>query len=154
MKYFPWIAIAFVAIVAVTAFFLIGSPAHQRLVRFDERRLSDLQSIRYEIPNYFETKGHLPATLADMKGSESFSSIPVDPETGTPYEYAVKGEMQFQLCASFALASDDGENAPYGKGPTSENWRHPAGRGCFDITLELPISGPKYPRIIKISPAV
>lgn len=163
MKYFPWIAIAFVAATVIAAFFLVGSPANQRLVRFDERRLSDLQNIQYQISSYFAAKDILPTVLADMKGFESFS-VPVDPESGASYEYVVKAPMQFQLCANFALASDEQANdstvprpaAPYGKEITSSNWQHPAGRGCFDITLEKPVSGSPYPVVpsVTVTPAV
>ena len=166
MKYFPWIAIAFVAAAVIGAFFLVGSPANQRLARFDERRLNDLQSIRFQIARYFAAKDKLPATLADIKGLDDFV-VPVDPESGASYEYVVKAPMQFQLCANFALASDktgQSDASPFAKplmpepgGDTRwESWQHPAGRGCFDVTLEKPVSDSQYPVVpsITVKPAV
>ncbi|OGY98619.1 MAG: hypothetical protein A2855_02095 [Candidatus Liptonbacteria bacterium RIFCSPHIGHO2_01_FULL_57_28] len=163
MKYFAWIAIGFVAIVVVAALFFVGSPAHQRQVRFDEERLRDLQSLQHQLAIYYGAKGNLPATLADMKGFEGFS-VPLDPETRASYEYTVKNEMQFQLCAIFALASSEGgqddltrplyPKAAYYGAPTSDSWKHSAGRACFDITLEksLPSTNQTYPAVI-VKPA-
>lgn len=161
MKYFPWIAIAFVAAALICAFFLIGSPAHQRLVRFDGRRLNDLQNLQYQISNYFAAKGKLPAALADLQGFDG-STIPLDPENGQLYEYTIKGPRNFQLCANFALTSEEGQgnrpfltpDSPYIKEILPTNWRHPAGRGCFDLTLEESISDSarEFPSSITVKP--
>lgn len=163
MKYFHWIAIGFVAVVVVGAFFLIGSPAHQRLVRLDNNRLSDLQDIQYQVSNYFAAKDQLPAALADMNGFKSYT-VPVDPETGASYEYIVKDSLRFQLCANFALSNietEDGQSVPardafYGKGITSASWQHPAGRGCFDMTIENPVFDSEYPIVpsVTVKPVV
>lgn len=138
----------FVAAAVVGALFLIGSPAHQRLIRLDERRLGHLQNIEYQISGYFAAKMKLPASLDEMNGFEGFLA-PVDPESGAPYEYSVRDEMQFRLCANFSLASETEDPA------RSASWKHPAGRGCFDITLERSASSLKgiYPSVT-VTPAV
>jgi hypothetical protein len=158
MKYFSWIAIIFVAAAIVTGIFLVGSPMHQRLVRFDDRRLSDLQNIQYQVSNYFVSKGRLPASLEEMKGLNEFV-VPTDPEDKA-YEYSVTGDMQFKLCATFSLPSEgqkDGRSAiyesPYGK-PAISNWDHAAGRDCFDLKLEkAPADTPMYPPSISVTPS-
>jgi hypothetical protein len=158
MKYFVWGAIIFVAAAIVGAFFFIGSPAQQRLRRFDEFRISDLQNIQYQIASYHASKNRLPAALADLEGFQSFR-VPVDPETGAEYEYSVQAPDKFRLCANFALASDSGDS-PYASVPrpgwneAKEIWEHPAGRGCFDLLLEKNSGDPAYPPFITVKPAV
>jgi hypothetical protein len=159
MKYFSWIAIIFVVAAIITGIFLVGSPTHQRLVRFDDRRLSDLQDIQYQVSSYFSSKDRLPASLDEMKGFDGFIA-PMDPESGKSYEYTVSGEMQFKLCADFSLSSEEQDKntspryaSPYGKS-SSSNWDYSAGRDCFDLKLEkAPADKPTYPPSITVTPA-
>lgn len=164
MKYFLWTAIGFVIVAIGAGLFIVGSPFQERMARFDQRRLSDLQNIQYQIANYFAAKGSLPASLADMQGFEGFSA-PLDPQSRAPYEYAVKGPMQFQLCATFAMDSMDKSGDPEaikeaissyrGPEPQFGNWWHPAGRGCFDITLEnsRPNQGREFQPAFTVKPS-
>ena len=163
MKYFPWIAAVFVALAIIVAFFLIGSPAHARLLRLDAQRLADLQNIQYQVTSYFSSKGKLPAALSEANGFNGFAA-PVDPESGKEYEYAARTEKSFRLCADFALASEDLEKGslPPGRGSylspaldSSVSWVHPAGRGCFDLSIEQPVSdrGFKEPPAVTVKPA-
>lgn len=106
------------------AFSVMGSPSKQRLLRFDERRLGDLQSIQWQVISYFQTKQKLPNNLKEVNDPLSGSTLPVDPEfeKGINYEYRLitqyddtlykkaktdeaKKLLQpsFELCATFAL---------------------------------------------------
>ena len=53
IRVFDWAIIAVVLVGIVAGFFVAGSPVSQRLVRMDERRGSDLQTIPLQIINYF-----------------------------------------------------------------------------------------------------
>jgi hypothetical protein len=145
MRYFIWGAIAFVVIVVIGAFFVIGSPAHQRLVRFDERRVGDLAFIQDHIINYWQAKSALPAELADLEDPVRGVSVPVDPKTGLEYEYIANAENTFTLCAVFDLESDkDTEEygSPYYYGRTPANWQHSAGRACFEREIDPDVYRP------------
>lgn len=137
------IVTSLVVLVSVVAgFFLVGSPAQQRKVRFDDQRVSDLVSIQYEITNYYQNKdGKLPATLKDLTNSLSGFIVPVDPSTGASYEYATKGALTFELCATFETDSV-GDQAnyttpyrAYGENYYG-NWNHGTGRTCFERTID------------------
>lgn len=126
----------------VLGFFLIGSPTHRRAVRFDERRVQDLQSVQYEIVNYWQQKEKLPATLDDLKDPIRGFIPSVDPETGVAYDYRPSSSLQFELCAVFTTASQQTmtESKPI---PASlrqdgvmENWRHAAEKTCFTRTID------------------
>ena len=126
----------------VLGFFLVGSPAQQRKVRFDEQRISDLTTIQYEITNYYQTKnGTLPATLANLTNTLSGFTAPVDPSTGAAYEYAIKDGLTFELCATFEAESMDNTTdtsmayRAYGVNYYG-TWNHSIGRTCFERTID------------------
>lgn len=155
-KEFPWIkffdsaVVIFIIFGVGSGFYLAGSPQSQRLVRFDDRRTEDLQWIQGELINYWQRKGKLPYNLDELKNTISGFIPPQDPETGKSYEYAITGDLKFQLCAEFATSTLNGQSQSKGKPisrpaidypaePTSKsnsNWQHDAGRYCFDRTID------------------
>jgi hypothetical protein len=126
----------------VLGFILVGSPAEQRKVRFDEQRVSDLSTIQYEVTNYYQMKkGVLPATLGDLTNTLSGFTVPTDPSTGTSYEYAVKEGLTFELCATFEEQSVSDYSSAKGYDRAyivsySGIWNHGVGRTCFERTID------------------
>src|SRR3989344_9654 len=161
------IASLFVVIAIVTGFMTIGSPAQQRLLRFNERRVQDLQSIQSQVVTYWQQKEVLPKSLTDLASPFTGYVVPVEPEfeSGKQYEYNVKGNLTFELCATFALPMPEGWveyskgggepiplvyperdgviSYPY-PGPmgTNESWDHDGGRTCFERTIDTDIFQP------------
>ncbi|MDE2019489.1 MAG: hypothetical protein KGJ13_04025 [Patescibacteria group bacterium] len=146
-KLFVWgVLIALLAVV-VAGFFIAGSPFTQRSIRFDGQKVNDLQSLQYQIVNYWQQKGKLPATLSDLNDSISGFAAPVDPQTGVAYEYITTASTSFQLCANFNLPSAAGQSGggirtapigpyPYGGDAANNNWDHGAGRQCFSRSID------------------
>lgn len=139
-----------VLVFVISTFFVIGSPMSARKAQFDQQRVGDLQSIQYQVVNYWQQKGQLPQTLADLHDSLSGYVAPMDPESNTPYEYLVKSatNLSFQLCATFNLNGNmnNSKTAPlpmsvYPGDYLSANWGHAAGRVCFERTIDQQ----KYP---------
>ncbi len=152
MKYFVYIVIAIIAIAIVAGFFLVGSPSDERARRFDDQRVSDLQSIQGQIIYYWQNKGKLPAIFDDLKDPISGFVAAKDPETGAEYGYNVKGVLAFSLCANFNQPStQQGQKVasvpapmayPY-PGGNASNWDHPAGQYCFDRTIDPQLYKPR-----------
>ncbi|MDD5344291.1 MAG: DUF5671 domain-containing protein [Smithella sp.] len=163
-------SVSFILVIAAISFsFLImGSPAKQRSLRLDDKRIDDLQSIQYQVINYWQQKEKLPAKLSDLSNPLTGYSLPVDPEfeKGNIYEYFIKDELKFELCATFALpmpqgwreygssngggiipmvAYDTKETSavsyPY-RGGINESWDHQSGRTCFERTIDKDIYPP------------
>ncbi len=146
------------------SFYIMGSPTTQRLLRLDDRRVSDLQNIQYQIINYWQQKEKLPANLAELASPISGYSIPVEPEfeKGLMYEYKVKDNLTFELCATFAKPIQKGwreysnggitpmysekdiavSSYPYPGGGVNESWDHQAGKTCFNRTIDPEIYPP------------
>ncbi len=134
------------------SFSITGSPNTQRLLRLDDRRVSDLQNIQYQVINHWQQKEKLPATLAELSNPLTGYSLPVDPEfeKGLTYEYKIiinsenpfadliPGELQkslsFELCATFAK-------------PIPKGWREYSNGGIMpmysekDIAVSYPYPG-------------
>ncbi len=134
----------------IGGFVIVGSPSKQRSIRFDNQRVNDLSSTQWQIISYWQTKGVLPAALADINDGISGYMTPVDPESKTSYEYTRKSVTSFELCANFDLPSQDtqgrGEfgggygvaypSSIYPDGGVDNNWKHEAGRTCFARTID------------------
>lgn len=172
---FGGVGIALVVFAISYSFVIIGSPMKQRLLRLDDRRVSDLQNIQYQIINYWQQKEKLPADLKELANPLSGYSLPVEPEfeKGKTYEYNVKSPLKFELCATFSLPIPKGwmeyggggispmpyyegnygrdvstSSYPYPGSGTNESWDHQAGRTCFERTIDKDIY-PPYPKPVK-----
>jgi Domain of unknown function (DUF5671) len=131
-----------VAVVALYGFVVAGSPFRQRLARFDEQRVMDLQIIQDRIVHsYWIQKNALPKTLEDLRDNISGYDSPLDPEFIVPYEYRSTGKLTFELCALFSMPSEENNSItkpayPYGYAENVDNWNHPAGHYCFSRTID------------------
>lgn len=146
----PRQTIAAVGLIIVLAaiiggFAIVGSPGKQRAIRFDNQQISDLQNIQWQVISYWQRKGSLPSTLADMKDSISGNMIPISAKPGNLYEYSVTGQMSFELCATFDLPTQDlagrgfyggGMGAYPARDGSGDIWKHEAGRTCFKKTID------------------
>lgn len=137
-----WRIVAIVLVVGsiVAGFSVLGSPQSQRMLRYDSQKVSDLQSIQWQLVNYWQQKGTLPATLAQLEDPISGFMLPLDPQTKTPYEYKKTATMSFDLCAEFnkESAKDSMSRIAYPEpvGKTAESWQHEAGLKCFSRTID------------------
>ncbi len=116
-------------------FYLAGSPQSQRLVRFDDLKANNLQTIQDRLVYYWQQKGSLPVNLTGLNDPISGFNVPVDPQNNQPFEYKLTGLRAFQLCAVFNLDNVSSTTAPT-FGYASSNWQHGAGRVCFDRTID------------------
>src|SRR3989338_8155567 len=127
-KIIIWSSIIIALAVIVYGFYLAGSPFKQRLVRFDNQRVSDLQTLQSQIVYYWQQKDKLPQSLDALKDSISGFVPPKDSDTNQPYEYNVTGNLSFELCANFSLTSGSEYSSASPKvmplGGFGENWEH------------------------------
>lgn len=141
------IGVGILALLSIIAgFFIVGTPGHVRDLRLDAQKVSDLQTIQYQIIYYWQTKKELPGTLADLNDPLSSFMVPVDPETGAPYVYRVVNKLSFELCGTFKAETPDtaGQGQYPGRdiavtawGPQpDENWKHGAGETCYARTID------------------
>src|SRR3989338_450111 len=166
-KPFSWIGIfdklfiVLVGVSVVAGFWIAGSPAQQRAIRFDEQRVSDLSTIQYQIIDYWQRKKSLPQSTSDLTDSIGGFVIPKDPESRTDYGYTVKGSLSFELCAIFATSNSDGSlgknravpmPAYYG-GTESSNCAHGQCMTCFERTIDPdlypPLDGSIKPKLLQ-----
>lgn len=146
VKIFLGVVIASIVGAVIAGFFLIGSPAKQRAIEFDERRVSDLQSISYAVDSYYGTNSRLPNDLSQLKSQEYYLSSLIDPVTKEQYGYRVIDEKTFELCAVFEMDSKEISRRQYSGAPKpfQETWEHGTGSVCFQRKI-IEEGGPKMP---------
>ncbi|MBP9757472.1 MAG: hypothetical protein KBD06_02640 [Candidatus Pacebacteria bacterium] len=139
----------------VSGFLIIGSPNAVRMVRLDNQKIGDLQTIQYQITNYYQTKGRLPQSLSELNDPLSGMIIPKDAETGEEYGYRITtAPYSFELCATFNVPSTSNESMaefPMRGDTANENWMHPAGQSCFERTID-PERYPLFPKEVPAKP--
>jgi hypothetical protein len=131
-----------------SGFLIIGSPFDARLYKFDDQKVSDLTNIQYQVVNYYQQKGMVPATLADAIDPISGNTIPLDAQTSTPYTYTKVGATAFKLCATFNKDTRPGDPTmtrpvmpvkvpgEVGIDLYALPWTHGTGQVCFDRTID------------------
>jgi hypothetical protein len=128
--------------------FVVGTPAQQRLLQLDERRVSDLQSITHAIDSYWERNESLPATFEDLRNPVYYVSSFEDPKTTQAYEYRIVAGQTYELCATFE-AEPAYRRYDKPRAPVSERfWEHGIGRTCFEIEISQVLPSEVEPKPI------
>ncbi len=126
----------------VLGFILVGSPAQQRKVRFDDQRISSLSMLQNQIGNYYATHQSLPGALADLADPFTGFMVPTDPRTHDQFAYIPNPPLTFELCAMFeaesvAIGKNGTQTFPYREySGFDEHWSHGVGQTCFTRTID------------------
>ena len=172
VKVFEWVSVVIFIASIVFGFCMMGSPAKQRQIRFDDQRVSDLQTLQWQVVNYFQQYGNLPEDLTKLSDPLSSYILPPDPESlnGKVYTYTLdpKNKYKFSLCADFSLSTTESNkykenygggsyyeaklgdavavsSKPYSPDALFDNWEHQAGISCFERIID-PVRYPMYPK--------
>ena len=130
-----WLGVAVFVIGAsiVWGFSVLGSPRTQRLIKYDQQKVSDLMNINSVIISSYSEKGILPEKLADVN---SYYTPVVDSQAQKPYEYKKTDKLTYELCAEFNKSSNEVDNySTYKSNANDVIWTHPAGYYCFKQTI-------------------
>lgn len=145
MRRLGHVIIGAVAVIAVGGFVIAGSPKSERLRRFDLERVNGLQTIQTQVVEYWQRKELLPESLNSLRNDIAGFIPPQDPETQEPYAYRATGDLTFELCATFALPSENLDPrypkaiahpmGPYDNG-LAQTWDHETGWQCFERAID------------------
>lgn len=138
-----WRVIAGVIVIGsiIWGFAVLGSPRTQRLIKYDQQKVNDLQNINNRVTNFYADKGYLPKNMEEAMSYENYYVTQVDSQTQKPYEYEKINETTYNLCADFNKASNNETrngkmmSAPIRDPYSTRSWVHPAGRYCFEQTI-------------------
>ena len=137
-KIYRVVAVIIVVGSIIWGFNIIGSPRTQQLLKYDQQKADELQQIDNEITYFYQDKGYLPQSLAELSQGSYKGPERMDPQTKRPYEYMKTNDVTYLLCAEFNKESDDKNTESYYNyyGYQDTNWTHPAGRYCFTKTID------------------
>jgi hypothetical protein len=119
-------SVLLVGIAIMAGLYFAGSPAEQRLLRLDMRRINDLRRLASVVSTYRTQTSRLPSNLDQLLDGRRLSQLPLDPETDALYGYEIEEDERFRLCARFSRAS---------VGAGNDFWDHEAGPQCFEFDL-------------------
>jgi hypothetical protein len=125
-------ACALVLIAMTVGFMHIEMPTTVREQKLDAQQVTDLQSIQWQLQNYYVINKKLPDTLDTIANP----AAPTAPEGRAAYRYTVTADG-FELCATFAQESKAtdyvGSTPVMEKGliANPDNWQHGTGEVCF-----------------------
>lgn len=116
----------------VWGFSVLGSPATQRLYKYDDQKVNDLMNLSSAVESFYLQKNALPKDLNELSTlGYGFNSI--DSQTQKSYEYIKNGTLKYSVCAEFNKDSLTKDPAQRPVGYIS--WSHPEGRYCFERTI-------------------
>jgi len=134
---FSFLLVCFCIVLIKFGFDVAGSPSVQKLVNLDTQREQDFTNLQYDIQDYYNNNNYrLPASLNDLNLTDSKSIQ--DPESHKSYDYKINSNDSYQLCTTFALASDDKSRKKTGYYDSAEI-KHKEGYDCVSFTV--PYSG-------------
>lgn len=153
-KISPIIVTCILVATIIWGFAVFGSPQTQKLIRYDNQKITDLQNLQYQVINYWQMNGTIPTNLKELEKNQQYI-LPTDPQSKADYEYKKTGEMNFELCADFNSENMTNQNQypvvmsvgyPVKGGIIqNENWNHKAGRQCFSRIID-PVAYPTQVR--------
>jgi hypothetical protein len=149
---FIWSVIAVMAVAIGVGLFLSGSPTQERMRRFDDQRVNDMQQIASGIDQYYlNVEPKLPPSLEALTGRrEIYVNSIKDPKTNATYGYNPLTATTYQLCATFE--TDSASNPNLAANPGNTFWLHGVGLKCFDLEVAKNLQGKQYPNAIPAKP--
>ena len=112
-----------VAAVIVLALRMTGAPSEARERRIDAARVEALSDITRAMDVYHSRHKRFPVDLRALR-DDSMGNV-TDPETGEFFEYRLVDADRYELCATFANASDPQDGQDF--------WAHRPGRACYQL---------------------
>jgi hypothetical protein len=119
------LTIVVIAAVA-TGMLLLGSPAEERVRRFDGLRVEHLANIARTVDLYWTRHARLPSSFDELRTEPGGNVGVTDPRTNDLYEYRPLEDGAYELCAQFERGSLD-----RGEATGDGFWSHGTGRQCF-----------------------
>ena len=117
-----------VAVVAAVAagIFMLDSPAVERALRLDDRRVGDLARIASAVDLYWTRHARIPGSLEELTREPGIILRTADPGTNMFYEYRQVDGGTYEVCGAFDRPSPADRHEGL--------WSHGEGRQCFRLT--------------------
>ncbi len=135
-------ALVLVLVSLVLGYQKIEAPSEVRERALDQRQIQDLSLMQSYILNQYAITNTLPTSFIELEMRES---LPVAPDERASYTYAKNSDSTFELCATFAFASDPNMYTypMYDMGggilKNPEDWNHEEGAWCFTRVMNQPV---------------
>ncbi|MFA5248071.1 MAG: DUF5671 domain-containing protein [Patescibacteria group bacterium] len=133
--YFLSTAIA-VAIVFVGSFFVIDNPTQMRAKKLDNEVTTKFYTIDNCVDQYYREKKTMPLNMDEIKANCDYflDDVAIDKESGKAFEYRLKQDKTYELCAQFRVSNKDDKNnnQPAYTSPENKSMLHDSGWQCLE----------------------
>ena len=137
------VSVTIVVIISIVYGVLLIEPWQSGLVNDDRDRTDDLTEINDRIKQFWKVKGELPGNLDELdSGSYSISEDQKFDSDGNRYQYNIRDEDSYELCANFRTGSNDSWREDW----RDDQWDHPSGNHCFFFDDLEPFTNLPNPR--------
>jgi hypothetical protein len=133
----------------IFSLFIVESPTATRNRMLDEVVLNNFSNIDNALNSYYSQYGKLPASLDELlkTGNYLVGSNLVDVSTNKQFDYKVKGDKAYELCATFKASNKDPQASL--NAYLKERWSHDAGYQCLSQQISAVKVVAPVPGIIK-----
>lgn len=144
-----YVSLTVVIATFVFSLFIVESPTATRNRLLDEAILNNFSSVDSALNSYYAQYGKLPAVLDELSKVDKYliSSNLVDASTNKQFEYKIKGDKTYELCATFK-ASNKNQQSSTNK-YLNERWPHDAGYQCVSQQITTVKGVPATPAPLK-----
>jgi hypothetical protein len=138
LKIYFFASLLVILVTFIASLFIVESPTVARNRQIDQKIIYSFSTIGQNINNYYQFYGKLPADLSVVQ--KEYTSLTDDllknPITKEVFKYQIKGEREYELCASFltdTLASEQNKDMAY---YSDLNWLHGIGYQCLSQKIQ------------------
>ncbi|PSO44995.1 MAG: hypothetical protein BRC25_03515 [Parcubacteria group bacterium SW_6_46_9] len=105
------VIVGIIILIGILSGVVLNSLSGDREAARDARRATDLNQIQTSVSMYEDENGQYPDSLSAVEESGSMTSIPTDPETNQPYEYA-KTNKDTNFCLGTCMEAKEESDLP------------------------------------------
>lgn len=129
IRIYFYASLAVVIIVFIAGLFIVESPQKTRDRKMDNAVLENFEDIDRAVGTYYKDNEKLPDGLETVKSEFSYITDKdlENSATGEKYEYKIKRENIYELCATFKISNEGSEDYD----DYFDRWPHDVGYQCL-----------------------
>lgn len=150
LKIYFFASLFLIVITFVASLFIVESPKLARNRQIDQKVIGNFYEIDANLNSYYQTNKKLPAQLSDLKTEFPYlnDSLFQNPVTNEVFKYQIKGDREYELCATFLTDAKDTTKNRDISYYTDSRWPHGLGYQCLTQRIQplvkdgVPIEAP------------
>jgi hypothetical protein len=138
LKIYFFASLAVIVVTFIASLFIVESPTLARNRQIDQKVISNFYEIDNNINSYYNTNNKLPVDLASLKTEFVYlsDSLFTNPVTNEALKYQIKGNREYELCATFLTDTTDNNKNKDTSYYIDARWPHAVGYQCLSQKIQ------------------